>query len=137
MKKPLGVILFLALFATLAFGATAYTRILNLRVQGKLLVGNSTDTNAVSKVLFGTQVAQFYTDGGLGCTLPQDAGVTAVTGAAVGDNCIVTMPASSHPGSLVDCSVLVADTAQLRHCAQQANVDAGPLTYRVMVISNQ
>ena len=82
MKKPLGVILFLALFATLAFGATAYTRILNLRVQGKLLVGNSTDTNAVSKVLFGTQVAQFYTDGGLGCTLPQDAGVTAVTGAA-------------------------------------------------------
>ena len=137
MKKPLGVILFLALFATLAFGATAYTRILNLRVQGKLLVGNSTDTNAVSKVLFGSQVAMFYTDGGVGCVLPTDAGVASIPGATVGDHCHVTMPALSHPGSKVDCSVLVADTAQLRHCAQQANVDAGPLTYRVMVISNQ
>jgi hypothetical protein len=137
MKKHLAVVAFLGLFASLAWGAIQWTRVINLKVAGKTLLGTNTETNAVSKIVFGTQVAQFYTDGGLGCTLPQDAGVTSVIGAAVGDNCIVTRPALSHPGSAVDCSVLVADTAQLRHCAQQANVDAGPLTYRVMVISNQ
>lgn len=127
----------IALAAALSWGAIQWTRILNLKVAGKTLLGTTTETNAVSKVLFTSQVAMFYTDGGLGCTLPTDAGVATATGAAVGDHCHVTMPALSHPGSKVDCSVLVADTAQLRHCALQANVDAGQLTYNIVITSNQ
>ncbi len=96
----------------------------------------TTQTNRVARVLFGSQQAQFYTDAGIGCTLPMDGGVASVPGAVVGDHCQVTMPALSAPGSLVDCSVLVADTAQLRHCAQQIGTDAGQLTYEIMVVGH-
>lgn len=131
MKKPLAVVAFLCLFASLAFGAVQYTRILNLKVLGKTQLGTNDEKDNIANSAFGTVDWAFPVDGGCKETDP-----VSVTGAKTGDPCFVGLGPSDGgtaiPSALglaqVSCVVTAADTAILKLCGGSglgAIIDAG------------
>lgn len=140
MKRALQflAVLVILAFGTVALAAFAPTRILNLYVLNKLLVGNGTEANAITKVLTASSTINF-TAAALGCA---DSSAITVTGAAVGDPCSVGVPATV--GSTADagvqstfsCYVSAADAVKVRFCTFSYE-DPASSTYYVRVISSQ
>ena len=134
MKRTNIIIAVVALFAFVAAGATQFSRIVNLQVLGKTLLGSTTETNAITKALAGSKDFSAADAGANSCiTLT----TVTVTGAALGDPCMVGTELASE--SLQPfCRVTAADTASIYVCnptaAPLAVADAG---YDVRVISAQ
>lgn len=105
--------------AALAVGATQYTRILNLQVAGKTLLGTTTEANAIAKALVGTKDFSAADAGANSClTLT----TVTVTGAATGDPCFIGTDLASE--SLQPfCRVTSTNTASIYVC----NPTAAPL----------
>lgn len=70
----------------------------------------------------------------------KDSAAITVTGAQVGDICIVSQPAApladAGIGASFSCLVTAADTAKVRAC-YEADSEPSSATFRVLVISNQ
>lgn len=125
----------LTLFAVLALGtiaiaATAYTRILNLQVTGKTLLGTTLEGAAID----GTVVADIDYDFANGTIVCTDTPAHTAAGVKVGDPCFVGIgPRDGGTAIVTDNSVFSAyvsatDAVKLRHCpvGTAANpVDAG------------
>ena len=120
-RNAIVVIGFLALFASLAFGATQFTRILNLNVAGKTMLGTTTETaNAITKSLGGSIAFDFAS---VTITCEDSTGIT-VTGAVAGD-------------ASFSCYVSAADTVKVRHCAAGTADNPASATFYVRVFSAQ
>lgn len=116
-----------------ALAAFAPSRMLNLFVLNKLLVGNGTEANAVTKVFSASATIDFVS-GTIVCT--DSTGIT-VTGAVANDACFVGPPASPAANSTFSCYVSAADTVKVRHCPAGTVVDPASATYYVRVVSAQ
>jgi len=70
-----------------------------------------------------------------------DSASITVTGAAVGDMCIVSQPAApladAGLSAHFSCLVTAANTAKVRFCAGGAAQDPASATFNVLVVSNQ
>lgn len=133
-------IVFVALLvlSALAFGATQFTKILNLQVTGKSMLGSSTETNAITRTLSGSIAFDFAS---VTITCEDSTGIT-VTGAVAGDACFVGPPttvsgAGTGLHSSFTCYVSAADTVKVRHCAAGTADNPASATYYVRVISAQ
>lgn len=137
MKKTL-LILAVLTAAGLAFGATQYTRMMNLSVLGKSMLGTTTETNAITRSLYGTITFDFASKT-ITC---EDSTTVAVVGALVGDPCFVGMPATLTGAGTglhgsYSCYVDVADSVKVRHCTSGTADNPGSVTFKVRVISGQ
>lgn len=131
--KKLAILVVLAL-GLVAFGATQYTRILNLNVTGKTLLGTTTETgNAITKSLGGSATIDFASV----TTTCVDSNAITVTGAVAGDVCLVGPPASATANLSFTCYVSAADSVKVRACAAGTAADAASATYYVRVFSAQ
>lgn len=136
--KKLALLVVLALGAV-ALAATQYTRILNLNVTGKTLLGTTTETaNVITKSLGGSATIDFAS---VTITCEDSAGIT-VTGAVAGDACFVGAPttisgAGTGLHSSFTCYVSAADTVKVRHCAAGTADNPASATYYVRVFSAQ
>ena len=108
--KKLSVIA-LALVATVAFGAVAYTRILNLYVTSKLFVGSATEANAITKSLSGSATIDFTSS----TVAPVISSSITVTGARAGDPCFVGVPtAAGALNAQFECFVDASDSVKVK-----------------------
>lgn len=128
----------LLVLSALAFGATQFTKILNLQVTGKSMLGSSTETNAITRTLSGSIAFDFAS---VTITCEDSTGIT-VTGAVAGDACFVGPPttvsgAGTGLHSSFTCYVSAADTVKVRHCAAGTADNPASATYYVRVISAQ
>lgn len=141
MKRALS---FLVLLAVVAIGvialapkealaAFAPSRILNLYVLNKLLIGNATETNAITKTLSGSAVIDFAS-ATITCS---DSSAITVTGATIGDACAVGTPAAATANSDFSCYVSAANTVLVRHCPAGTAADPASATYYVRLFSAQ
>lgn len=129
----------LALVATVAFGAVAYTRILNLYVTSKLLVGNATEANAITKSLSGSATVDF-SSAYSGVALSNSI---TVTGARAGDPCFVGVPtAAAALKAKFGCYVDAADSVKVwfspenKTTGQVALVSGSPSTATATVAAS-
>lgn len=117
-----------------AFGATQYTRINNLQVLGRTLLGTGVETgNVITKSLGGSATIDFAS---VTTTCTDSSGIT-VTGAVAGDACFVGAPAAATANLSFTCYVSAADTVKVRACAAGTAADAASATYYVRVFSAQ
>lgn len=92
MRRAPLVLLLVLVLAGIASAATQFTRILNLQVAGKTLLGTTTETgNAITKAL-GTSATIDFASTSVGSVL---SSAITVTGAAAGDTCVVGVPAAA------------------------------------------
>jgi hypothetical protein len=136
--KTLGVLAGVVLLALVllpgdVLAAFAPTRILNLYVLNKLLVGTSTEANAVTKSFSASSTIDFAS---VTTTCVDSSGIT-VTGAVAGDACFVGTPAAATANLSFTCYVSAADTVKVRACAAGTAADAASATYYVRVVSAQ
>lgn len=135
--KKLSVIA-LALVATVAFGAVAYTRILNLYVTSKLLVGTATESNAIDKAI----VADVDYDFASATIVCNDTPAVTATGVKKGDPCFVGIGPRDGGTQIVTAnSVFTAysdadDSVKLRHCAVGTAANPADAGYVVRCISS-
>lgn len=117
-----------------AVAATQYSRILNLQVTGKTLLGTTTETaNAITKSLGGSATIDFASV----TTTCADSSAITVTGAVAGDACFVGPPAAAQANLSFTCYVSAADAVKVRACAAGTAADAASATYYVRVFSAQ
>lgn len=135
MKKiSLLAVLALSLTAFVAVGATQFSRIFNLQVQGKTLLGTGVESgNAITKSLGGSATIDFAS---LTTTCADSSAIT-VTGAVAGDACFVGPPAAAQANLSFTCYVSAADSVKVRACAAGTAADAASATYYVRVFSAQ
>jgi len=135
------ILLGVVLLAGAVAAATQYTRILNLQVAGRSLLGTTTETgNVITKALGGSASLDFAAAASRCEDLPADAGITVV-GASVGDPCFVGVPASvvtadAGAESQFSCYVSEANAVRVRFCTNSYENPAAE-TYYVRVISSQ
>ena len=140
MKKLIGFTLIsIALLATLALGATQYTRNLNLQVVGRTLLGTTTESNNLITRSLGGSIAFDFASVTITC---EDSTGITVTGAVAGDACHVGAPttisgAGTGLHSTFSCYVSAADTVKVRHCAAGTADNPASATYYVRVFSAQ
>jgi hypothetical protein len=93
--------------------------------------GRSASANKVQDVLAGSATVDFasVTDS---CT---DSTAITVTGAAVGDRCMVGTPAAPDATSFFMCYVSAADSVKVRHCAH-GTVNPASGSYTVTVVGH-
>lgn len=92
MKRIFGVLALVVLFAFVAQGETIFTRILNLRVAGKTILGGVAESgNGITKALGGSATIDFAS-ASEGSEL---SSAITVTGAAAGDPCFVGVPTAA------------------------------------------
>lgn len=131
------IVFAVALLVSTVALATELSKSLNLQVQSKLWVGSNstlTSANAITKSLGASQSLDF---GGVTDACENSADIT-VTGAAVGDACVVGPPATlPSTNSWVFCYVSAASTVKVRHCAHGASGNPSAATYYVRVFSSQ
>lgn len=136
--KKLAILAALAL-ATVALAATQYSRIFNLQVLGKTLMGTTTETsNAITKSLGGS-IAFDFASVTITC---EDSTAITVTGAVAGDACFVGPPttvsgAGTGLHSSFSCYVSAADAVKVRHCAAGTADNPASATFYVRVFSAQ
>lgn len=121
-----------------ALAATQFTRLLNLQVAGKSLLGSATESNAITHSYSASAVIDFAS---ATITCEDSTGIT-VTGAVAGDACFVGAPttisgAGTGLHSTFSCYVSAADTVKVRHCAAGTADNPASATYFVRVISAQ
>lgn len=116
-----------------ALAATQFTRLLNLQVSGKTLLGSATEANAITHSYSGSAVVDFASRT-ITC---EDSTAITVTGAVVGDACHVGTPAAPAVNSTFTCYVSAADAVRVRHCPAGTASDPASATYFVRVISAQ
>lgn len=95
--------------------------------------GTLSTSNRVTNML-ATTVDWNFASSTIVCT---DSRPITITGATVGDVCIVGQPASPAANSAFTCYVSAADTAYLRHCAVGTAADPADAGYSLRVISAQ
>lgn len=113
MKRILGVLaVAVLLFAFAAQGETIFTRILNLRVGGKTILGGVAETgNSITKAL-GASATIDFASAYAGSEL---SSAITVTGAAVGDPCFVGVPsAAAALKANFTCYVSAADAVKVQ-----------------------
>lgn len=131
--KKLSLLVVLAL-GTVALAATQFTRILNLNVVGRTLLGTGVETgNVITKSLGGSGVIDFASV----TTTCVDSSAITVTGAVAGDACFVGPPATATANLNFSCYVSAADSVKVRACAAGTAADAASATYYVRVFSAQ
>lgn len=100
----------LSLLPSEALAAFAPTRILNLFVINKLLVGSVTEANAITKVFSASGTVDFASTS---VGRVESSGIT-VTGAVAGDTCVVgTTTAAGALAAQYTCYVSAADTVKI------------------------
>lgn len=92
MKRLIPIAVILALTTGVAMAATQYTRILNLNVLGKTLLGTTTETGNVITESLGASATIDFTSAYSGVQLSSSI---TVTGAAAGDPCFVGVPTAA------------------------------------------
>lgn len=106
-------------------------------VQGPLYVApksiGATSTNAVTRMLAGSETVDFAS---ATITCVDSTGHT-VTGAQVGDGCIVGAPAAATANANFTCYVSAADTVKVRFCPAGTAANPAEATYKTRLISNQ
>ena len=135
--KRIALVVILAL-SVAALAATQFTRLLNVQVLGKTLLGTSTETNAVTHSYSASATIDFAS---VTITCEDSTGIT-VTGAVAGDACFVGAPttisgAGTGLHSTFSCYVSAADTVKVRHCAAGTADNPASATYYVRVFSAQ
>lgn len=131
--KKLSLLAVLAL-ALVAAGATQYTRMVNLNVAGRTLLGTGVESgNVITKSLGASATIDFAS---VTTTCTDSSGIT-VTGAVAGDACFVGTPAAATANLSFTCYVSAADTVKVRACAAGTAADAASATYYVRVFSAQ
>jgi hypothetical protein len=116
--------------------ATPALQRLRVIFAGGLTVANTAATqvsgNTVTKILAGSETVDFAS---LTTTCADSTGHT-VTGAAVGDRCVVSAPAA--PGNEnFTCYVSATNTVKVHACAAGTAVDAASGSYKTLVFSTQ
>lgn len=96
----------------------------------------NSSSNAVTRILGGVSAS---TDFAATATACQDSSGFTVTGAQVGDACIVRPPSAfaAIANANLTCRVSAANTVIVRMCASGTPGDPAASTYGVLVISNQ
>lgn len=133
MKRNALTVLAVLTLSTLAFAAFAPTRILNLHVLNKLLIGNATEANAITETLSASATIDFAS----ATTTCVDSSAITVTGALAGDACSVGTPAAATANLSFTCYVSASDAVKVRACAAGTAADAASATYYVRVFSAQ
>lgn len=95
--------------------------------------GTLSSGNRVTNML-ATTVDWNFASGTIVCT---ESRPVTVTGASVGDVCVVGQPAAPQANSVFTCYVSAADTAYLRHCPVGSAADPGDAGYSLRIISAQ
>lgn len=95
--------------------------------------GTLSSSNRVTNML-ATTVDWNFATGTIVCT---ESRPVTVTGASVGDVCVVGQPAAPQANSVFTCYVSAADTAYLRHCPVGTAADPGDAGYSLRIISAQ
>ena len=137
MKKTTTLLFVLA--ASLAFGATQFTRILNALVLGETLIGTTDEANAITRSLAGSFDFNFGEET-IEC---EDTPAITMTGALVGDACEVGIPAfdvsdgGNGLNSHFDCYVSAAGAVKIRHCAIGTATDPPDAGYTFRLFSVQ
>jgi hypothetical protein len=136
--KRLALILAVSLTATLAWGTVQWTRIPHLNVIGKTLLGGSIEANAITRSLYGSETMNFAS---VTTTCEDSAGAT-VTGALVGDACVIGMPATLTGAgtglhSTFSCYVSGTNTVKGRHCASGTADNPGNVLFTYRIFSAQ
>lgn len=122
--------------AAVAVGATQFTRILNLNVQGKTLMGNVAETHAINKAL----VADVDYDFPSATIVCNDSPAVTMTGAVVGAPCFVGIGPRDGgtqvltANSNFSCFVDAVDTVKVRHCAAGTAANPADAGYVARVI---
>lgn len=135
--KALGA-LAVVLFATVALGAFAPTRILNLYVLNKLLVGNATESNAIAQSVV-ADVDYDFASGTIICT---DSWAVTATGVNKGDPCFVGIGPRDGgtaivTGNSVFQAIATADNeVKVRHCPVGTAADPADAGYVVRCLSS-
>lgn len=93
----------------------------------------ASSSNKVTRILQSAYTIDFAT---ATITCNDSAGQT-LTGAKVGDTCIVGPPAAAQANASFTCRVSAADTVIIRYCAAGTAADPASASYAVTVISNQ
>jgi len=104
-----------------------------LYVMPKSLAAGVTSTNAVTRMLAGSETVDFAS-GTITCV---DSTGHTVTGAQVGDACIVGAPADATANATFSCYVSAADTVKVRFCPAGTATNPASASYKTRVISNQ
>jgi hypothetical protein len=151
MKKILAIALLLAtgaVYAAAAFGNFDIWSEENKASKKRALVMNvplyigphlgadavqKVSTNRVTRILGAAYTIDFAT---ATITCNDSAGQT-LTGAKVGDTCIVGPPAAAQANASFTCRVSATDTVIVRYCAAGTAADPASASYAVTVISNQ
>lgn len=124
----------LLLVGLVAVAAPAATRILNLYVLGRLSVGTTPAAgNDVTKLL-GATTDYDFANTTIVCN--DSTGVT-MTGASVGDPCVVGLAAPIAANSTFSCHVTAANTAVVRHCPAGTAINPADAGFYLRVISSQ
>lgn len=135
MKRTLRIFALVAVAAIMAlvvipceaWAAFAPTRILNLYVLNKLLVGTGTEANAVTKMLAGP-VAGSTIDFASAREGSELSAAITVTGAVAGDPCFVGVPTAA--GALkaeFECAVTATNEVKIRFSPQSKQVGTATL----------
>lgn len=136
--KRIGIILAVALSSTLAFAAFAPTRILNLYVLNKLLVGNGTESNAIAQSVV-ADVDYDFANTTIQCN---DSWSVTATGVNIGDPCFVGIGPRDGGSAIVTAnSVFMAiatanDTVVVRHCPVGTAANPADAGYVVRCMSS-
>ena len=130
--------------ATVSGAATVYTRLLNLNVLGSTLLGTTTATNVITRSLYGTATIDFAAIAASANTTAgcEDSTAITVTGAKIGDACIVGAPATvadidGGKNSRFECFVSAVDAVKVRHCVAGYMENPASSTFTVRVFSAQ
>lgn len=105
----------------------------SLYVMPKSLAAGVTTTNAVTRMLAGSETVDFAS---ATITCIDSTGHT-VTGAQVGDACIVGAPAAATANATFSCYVSAANTVKVRFCPSGTAADPAEASYATRLISNQ
>ena len=95
--------------------------------------GLASSTHRVTNMLAGS-ITHDFASSTITCL---DSSAITVTGAAVGDPCIVGPPAAPIANSSYSCYVSAADTVLVRFCPAGTAANPANVEYKVRVISNQ
>ena len=135
--KRLALLAVLAV-AVMAVGATQYTRILNLQVAGKTLLGTTTEANAITRSLVGSATLNYASTT---ITCLDSTGIT-VTGAKTGDVCVMGIAstiigAGTGLNGTTQCYVSADDEVKIRRCSVGTADNPPDALWRFRVFSSQ
>lgn len=134
--------LFLAgvmMLAVVAFAAPPFTKILNLYVPGKVLIGTATESNSVTRAIV-VDVDYDFASATIVCN---DTPSQTATGVKKGDPCFVGVGPRdggvqvTTANSVFDCYSDADNTAKLRHCAVGTAANPADAGYTLRFISSQ